>query len=182
MNKKTSLHLYPYTFGFKKKKSIFLWYTNDKEEDLLLLDSSGKLISTSSKDEIDLLMKNYNYTVEWDEAVEMDFDSFWLEVEKLKSYSFSSKKTCVTLLDGWNFLEDLCRTLHILENIPGLKTPLADKVYKKLYYGNNIEAVTPEDKSYNPIWLPEEISFFNTEIKACWNIFMRKWQHNVDHT
>jgi hypothetical protein len=112
--------------------------------------------------------------VHWAEYSEIDFDKFWLLLKNLKVKRASSIKTCSVLLDGWNFIEDMGRTFNLKKNMKKLRSRLLNKAYKKLFYGCNLQSVTLEGKSYNPLWKQEEISAMHTELRAIWTLFRKQ--------
>lgn len=101
----------------------------------------------------------------------MDLDAFSQKVLKLKAGSFSKPPTCKVLLDGWNLLEDIARTVGAPKNlrIYTKKGPVF-KMYEKLFYGNNLRPVTPKGKEYWPIWTEAELKAFKSALQELTNV------------
>jgi hypothetical protein len=76
-------------------------------------------------------------------------------------------------LDGWNFIEDLLKTIGAKKELRTLRTPLLNKAYDKFFYGVNLPSVTPEGKSYSPLWLAEEILALRREFRTVWHNLRR---------
>lgn len=72
----------------------------------------------------------------------------WLRKPALKSIQ------CDAFLGGWNLFGDVARSVGTPLDDRG---ELADKVYDKLFWGNNIPAVTPRDHEYVPVWNKDEM-------------------------
>ena len=112
--------------------------------------------------------------VRWSEYSEMDFDRFWKALRNLKTGRASSIITCTILLDGWNFIEDMGRTFNLKKDLKRLHSRLLDKAYEKLFCGCNLPAVTPEGKSYSPLWSHEEILSMRAEFREIWRTFRNR--------
>lgn len=165
---------YPCTVTIKQKNQIWVWYTNQDEEDLFLLDLLGKLVVARTEDELNLIFKHSNKTLMWDEASSFDLDLFWKTLKAMRPGESTPTETNALLLDGWNFIEDLCRTFGLSELVNSLNTTVIKKAYSKLFYGNNIEAITPPNREYNPIWTEDEIVALNCMMTKIWNFCLEK--------
>ena len=93
-----------------------------------------------------------------DEAtVFFDIDAMLRALAGLRDGRASSISTCKQLLDGWNLLEDLARSLDLAMNEGSARDKqVQSKAYQKLFWGNNLPAVTPEGKTYLPLFLASE--------------------------
>jgi len=152
-------------------ETILIWQTGENQKDVFRIDpSTNELVAGNSVDELRNILGDESNLVEWLEEGEVDFDVFWKWLDRLKAGSASSTKTCTVLLECWNFLEDLGETFGC--DLKRLKSPRLKKIYSKLYYGNNLPSVTPEGKTYNPIWEHEEVEEFKKEMKLIWKLFL----------
>jgi hypothetical protein len=168
-----SIEMYPYCYIYKGRKTFLVWLTKEGDKDTFRLDSNNRLISFRSERGLRDLPGTRSKQLKWSEGVQIDFDHFWNALRRLKVGKSSSAKTCKILLDGWNFIEDMVRTVGLTETTKGLHSPLLKKVYDKLFYGNNLPAVTPESKSYTPLWLREEIVSFRKEFYSIWKMLTK---------
>ncbi len=166
------LEMYPYAYIYRGKKTILIWQTNGIDtfravSDTCLLQSKV-VIKHENKNRTDASK------VLWSEYSEMDFDKFWAALRNLRAEKASSIKTCSILLEGWNFIEDVGRTFNLRKEMKRLRSRPLNKAYKKLFCGCNLPPVTPEGKSYSPLWIPEEISAMRSEFRALWLIFRKR--------
>lgn len=61
----------------------------------------------------------------------------------------------VYFLNFWNYISDLANSVE--ETFYGdLREEEINKVYNKLFWGNNLPAVTPKSKRYKPNWDGEQ--------------------------
>ena len=65
---------------------------------------------------------------------------------------------CEVILDTWNLLLDLPRSPAEAENVFARAEAAAGDLYEKLFFGNNLPAVTPRGASYGPQWSADEIT------------------------
>jgi hypothetical protein len=168
-----TIEMYPYCYIYKGKRTCLVWQTKQDEQDSFKLDSNNRLISAKSVQGLEKSLGNESEQLKWSERAVIDFDDFWNALKALRVGKSSSEKTCKILTDGWNFIEDLARTIGLTQEMKRLHSPLLNQVYKKLFYGNNLPAITPEKKSYGPLWLHEEISSFKKEFHSIWEILRK---------
>ncbi|MBF9254306.1 hypothetical protein I2I11_13455 [Pontibacter sp. 172403-2] len=64
---------------------------------------------------------------------------------------------CKEFLNAWNLFTDVVTTLGI-EFGGNKKEKVRNLVYDKLFFGNNIPAITPEGQEYSPEWTKKEIA------------------------
>jgi hypothetical protein len=163
--------LYPYAYIFKGRKTVLLWETSGKP-DSFKLDMNGQLIQSSSIEELKKRLPEQIDDVHWDEYAEINFDKFWVAIRNLRKNRASSKKTCEILLNGWNFIEDMGRTFQQDTKMKRLKTKVLNKAYDKIFAGNNLPAVTPEGRSYSPLWTKNEMKAMRNCFKNVWSLFI----------
>ncbi|MDD2814430.1 MAG: hypothetical protein PHP00_01650 [Thiotrichaceae bacterium] len=160
---------YPVAFVYKSKRKVFIWETNKDEGDTFKLDESQHLVYADSEGELKEIIESSSLELHWNEASEENFDKFFGSLSRLNTRFASSTKTCRLLLDGWNLIEDLLRTFNLKEESERLKSPVLNKAYEKLFSGCNLPSVTPENKSYSPLWLADEIILLRKELRFGWH-------------
>jgi hypothetical protein len=143
--------------------------TREADPDSFLVDDEGRLLCYSSKSGVDLFLRRRGLKTDWTQEAELDFDEFWMAIKGLRVNRASSTKTCARLLNGWNFLEDLLRALAEPDWLKRLSTASMKRIYDKLYYGNNLPAVTPVGRSYSPLWPREEIVLLRGTFRKLWH-------------
>jgi hypothetical protein len=167
--------IYPYGCTYKKNHKFLAWEDRNVGGDVFRKEiNTGGLFICESITELKQKLGAECESNFSDEISEMDFDKFWICVKNLKSNKSSSTKTCNTLLNGWNFIEDLIRTVGQKSDLLKLRNPVLDKIYDKVFYGNNLPSITPEGKIYHPVWTRKEISTFRRAIKSVWHEFFPK--------
>lgn len=163
--------IYPYGYVYMKQKTILLWETS-ADQDTFMLDSDGHLIQSRSINGLKKKLLEKKINVLWNEYSEISFDKFWTALSNLRENRASSKKTCKNLLDGWNFIEIMGLTFKLSSEMKKLKSKTLSKAYEKLFYGNNLPAVTPEGKSYSPLWTKREMKALRKDLKNIWQLFI----------
>jgi len=148
-----------------------LIWKSGTNEDTFKVDKNGTLISSSTINALKRILDYDSENIYWSDYAEINFDKFWIALENLRINRASDIKTCKILLDGWNFIEDMGRTFKLSEEMKRLKSHILCNAYDKIFWGNNLPAVTPEGNYYSPLWSTEEISSLRNEFKYIWKIF-----------
>ncbi len=140
--------------------TFVLWYTN--ERDGLLCDAAGLLLSAGTRDDIIAAAAARGVACASSEPFEYDFDHIrdWCYLPRADGVD------CPAFLNAWNFLDDLA---GLSEN-PGTRfaelSRMAGHSYDKLFWGNNLPAVTPSGEQFDPSWEPEEIEEIRRVMEA----------------
>lgn len=72
------------------------------------------------------------------------------------SWIVNKEVNCQSVLSVWNIVSDLCRTFHE-EFLGDSKNPVINKIYDKLFFGNNLSALKGKGKKYSPPWSEQEL-------------------------
>lgn len=135
---------YPCRVLLNGESRLVAWYTNDI--DGFLRDSAGRLVVVED-------VAAFGVRLEEAEPADYDFDG-------IRSWCASpdvAMVDCSAILNAWNFLDDLAR-LHVGGDGPYVRVSReAATVYDKLFWGDNLAAVTPPGERYIPVWSPEEL-------------------------
>lgn len=125
-------------FIIKSKNHYCLWYS--EYHDLFLVENN-KIIYFKSKSE---LMKKYENVFDiCNEIIIMDVNEI-TQLEEIDYY-----KNCDLLLDFWNNMSDLAKSLKF--NFYGdIKEKNIDIVYNKIFYGTNPPSLNQTNKTYIP--------------------------------
>ncbi len=161
--------MYPYTYIYERKKTILIWQTNGR--DTFRKVSDKRLLQSQTVTNMKKLLRTEAIQVHWSEHAVIDFDKFWTALKNLRSNRASSRRTCSLLLEGWNFIEDMGRTFNLKKDMKRLRSQLLHKAYDKIFWGCNLPSVTPERKSYSPLWIEAEIKSMRTELRTVWQSF-----------
>lgn len=68
------------------------------------------------------------------------------------------------VITAWNALDDLTKSLGVPLGFSGR---LANRCYDKLFWGLNLEAVTPTGEWYRPAWQPRELAKIDQVLREC---------------
>ena len=68
------------------------------------------------------------------------------------------------VITAWNALDDLTKSLGVPLGFSGR---LANQCYDKLFWGLNLEAVTPPGEWYVPAWQPRELAKIDQVLREC---------------
>lgn len=159
--------LYPYTYAYLGKLSTLLWAPSGAG-DIFLRDCDGALCSAGNIEDAKVLFGKLPNSISWDEVAFVDFDSFWREIDRLNENTSADEDACAVILAGWNFIEDVLRTYSFNDLRDELNEVQVNKAYKKIFYGSNIDAVTPEGSSYNPEWDKAELEILKSSLRRVW--------------
>lgn len=125
----------------------FIWYTDD--QDGVLLADAGRLATFSTLSAVEQFLSLRDLALEPEQSDIYDFDQLdsWVAQPKAETID------CVVMLNVWNLLTDILRSLSL--PMRGAKESL--DIYDKLFWGSNIPAVTPEGRKFIPNWSAGEI-------------------------
>lgn len=65
---------------------------------------------------------------------------------------------CEAALNAWNLLADLPAPPADAPSVFGRADQSGRELYDKLFFGNNLPAITPRGTSYTPLWSAEELA------------------------
>jgi hypothetical protein len=77
---------------------------------------------------------------------------------------------CGLLLEAWNLFDDIAASIGAHLHDRGERR---DKVYDKLFWGNNLPAVTPPGRSYQPLWNGCELRILRSVLRRGLDILPR---------
>lgn len=84
---------------------------------------------------------------------------------------------CEGLLNAWNLFGDIPRETD--SNLFAHVDRGANHVYDKLFWGNNIPAVTPAGESYTPEWSSAELTLLRQVVELGLNDFANRVSHRA---
>lgn len=144
------------------------------DEYVLLPGSSCFLLGKTAADILGRAAKLGLQVADQEPAV-VDIDKVFRLLAALRPERLSSTKTCQHLLDGWNALEDMARSIGVrLDDADFGESEMLRAAYDKLFYGNNLPAVTPDDQSYSPLFSSSERKAMRAYLRRLWKeIFER---------
>ena len=116
------------------KKFYFIWYWD--EEDGVFLDSGGKFPLFDNFEKLTIYANKHKLSIKEETIAYFDLE----KVEKLLKHKIF-QVDCIGFLNTWNLFSDISRSIGANFNSERKNTK---KIYEKLFWGNNLPAVTPE--------------------------------------
>ena len=128
-----------------------VWYDDDR--DGFLRRADGRLVVSPGLDHLATAAAGMSVALAPWAPTEYDFD----RIQAWCRGSDAMRVDCPALLSAWNFFDDLA----MYHDRPG--TPYArlsrdaSRCYTKLFWGNNLPAVTPPGRRFTPTWRAAEL-------------------------
>ena len=130
---------------------FLLWFTN--ERDGVVTDDAGFVPSFATEAALLAFAKSERIQVSEESPTlhNLDLVRDWLADPGQEAFD------CVAVLNAWNLFGDVARSA------PASAAPFSEAdaklraVYDKVFFGNNLPAVTPEEEAYHPVWSSAEI-------------------------
>lgn len=156
---------YPYYITIRNKTLILIWYWNESKESVFYKTENNIFIANNKK-QIEKKTKEINFKVIWEGTnVKINLDKFPETLQLIKNNQYIDDNICTKVNEVWNFFDDLYKTFSN-ESIKFQRTnDILDKAYHKFFYGMNLQAVTPKNESYHPVFSKKEITQLNTLMK-----------------
>jgi hypothetical protein len=148
---------FPYSFSWKDEKGILLWVAAETG-DVFKTNPDGTLLVGKTRKDLERVVGKSRDTIVWNGAASMDLDAFSTKLAGLRVTRASSQKSCNTLIEGWNFTDDMLRTFGEKALLKKSKAAALNKTYDKLFHGCNLPATTPANASYHPTWSRTELA------------------------
>jgi hypothetical protein len=83
---------------------------------------------------------------------------------------------CRVLLAFWNLADDVARSVNgPFENHGGV----LEDVYNKLFFGNNLLAMTPRGEQFQAEWTEDELGVLRTRIETAVDLSRSAWSHRA---
>lgn len=129
-------------FIFIDCEKYLIWHNDDKGKDVVEIRNNKILVFD---------------TLESAEKFAGDDCECWeYNISELEKFIHAHNKNfdCKIILDFWNIFNDILYSFG--EKIPDERTKRSDSCYNKLFFGNNLPAVTPDVECYIPVFTRKE--------------------------
>lgn len=137
------MEYYPIVILYLGKQHFCIWKTDESDG----FETDGKrLLVFKSMEETKQYLDGKGLHFSSDEIVTYDLDGFLKEVD----FEEPDPKAVFYF---WNMFSDMARGLGLKFSGDGKKV---NKIYEKLFFGNNLPTVTPEGESYTPVFSDRE--------------------------
>jgi hypothetical protein len=127
-----------------------IWFTNDT--DGVVVEGDKSVASFRTRSELLSYAARRGLLLEAEEPTLFDLDA----VERWLNRPDAGAIDCSLFLNSWNLFTDIASSRR--NAVFDRDSRAAVTVYDKLFWGNNLPAVTPPGEHYEPIWSDEEVS------------------------
>lgn len=139
---------YVVRYRLDNKNRCLIWHTDEAgaEADGVVVDRAGMIpVFRTTQDLLAYAQAKELSPVEDNGSAlhNLDVVSRWLKRKR------PAQLDCVQFLSAWNLFADVSETIGVNFDPDKDKT---QKIYSKLFWGNNLPAVTPVGKHYEPLW------------------------------
>jgi hypothetical protein len=147
---------YPLALNVGGRTLFLLWVSDDRALNRVLA-GAGRVVWFSDEESAREYALAQNLTLAPEEELRLhDLDSAvgWLEAD--------AEPDCRLLLAIWNLAGDVARSVNEPFEDRG---EVLDRVYDKLFFGNNLPSMTPPGEQYHPQWSEEELRLLRATIQ-----------------
>lgn len=141
-------------------KLYLLWCDGGSKPDYYVLsndEKKGQLLIALTKQEIKNCAEKKSLWLSQQPPYIFDFDALKTYLGRIRSDRPISQKFAELLLESWNILDDVSYSTDTqLIPIDLISHVDINRVYEKLFCGNNLPSMTPSYKKYHPILDVEE--------------------------
>ncbi len=142
-------NFYKLWYRLDQLDAYLIWYSAD--EDGVLINKDGKIPVFRDATSLITYAEKLGLKVEIDNKptlYNLDLIQKWLHKPRKETID------CAEFLNAWNLFDDIAATTDKLKAEVKIQ---AGKIYDKLFWGNNLPAMTPPGKHYAPIWSSREV-------------------------
>lgn len=157
-------------FVLRFKKHFLLWQDGGSDPDSYAMDiQRRKILQADTEDEIRKMAVTFGIAVAPSDVHVIDLDALDVILRNLRPSRRISQRASEKLLECWNAVDDLSRSLGVVSELFATKNDaLSDAVYEKLFYGNNLPSVREDVGMFHPFFSRDEMiwlrNFFRVKI------------------
>jgi hypothetical protein len=137
-----------------------VWYSG--ERDGFARNDAGRLRVACTPEALTSATEARDALLVSNELADYDFDQIraWCAAPE------AARIDCAAFLNVWNFLDDLAG-LHDGPDTPYTRLSRgAAACYDKLFWGNNLPAITPPGERFEPVWRADELAEVRLVLEA----------------
>jgi hypothetical protein len=149
-------------YRLDSRDRYLIWFTSERDNSDGVVTSSDFMSIFNSKAELEKYAQiNGFMPVDVSEPLlhNLDMIAKWLKMKKMKH---ARQVDCVHLLNAWNLFADVSKSVNGGFDSNQERT---QKIYSKLFWGNNLPTVTPEGRFYVPLWSGRELEIIHEVLK-----------------
>lgn len=125
------------------RNRYLIWYPNDS--DGVVVSQEGQIPVFATNSDLHAYAQAHEISLVLEEPKLHNLDRVIQDLGRKKPVQIN----CQEMLDAWNMLGDVSNSV---DSRFDEDKALTQKIYNKLFWGSNIPAVTPEGRSYEPLW------------------------------
>jgi hypothetical protein len=147
----TERYHYVCEFHLDGRRQFVVWYTDDVDG---LIRTGDKIAGFASEAEARAFCVANAISLRTGPPELYDFDAItaWCDDPVTDAID------CKVFLNAWNMLGDARGPSHGMPSLFKTSDGRANKIYDKLFFGNNWPAVTPPGEHYDPSWPATEVA------------------------
>lgn len=141
-----------------------IWFSSGR--DGVFVDANQKIPNFLSLDALTEYAMQQGISIEMEEPNLHDLDKLehWLRSGNALTVD------CHHLLGAWNLFDDVSRSCAGRFDS---NRKLTNRIYKTLFWGSNLPAVTPEGECFVPVWTKGQIKIMRRTLRAGLSLFLR---------
>ena len=152
---------------FRQSKRYLLWDSGDERPSRYLAVGNPPHLLVES--DLDVIRKEFGARPS-ERTTAHSLDENWRILRRLKSGSPLSSTVCNAVLDLWNLAEDLAISSNCVDEVTRANGEEQTRsVYRKIFAGCNLPAVTPKAKRYRPVLTLDELRDIGVAINEAWS-------------
>ena len=158
---------FPLLYRLNGQDSYLIWISNDNET--VETDAMGQVLTFNDSKAIAAYAAARQYVLETEEPKRHDLDwvARWLSTTDMPV-------DCDKALAAWNLFGDVARSIPQADDAFEQLDSRFGKVYEKLFWGNNLPAVTPKGCRFDPKWSADEITALAMVLRAGLELFQSR--------
>ncbi|HEX5660432.1 MAG TPA: hypothetical protein VFX59_24725 [Polyangiales bacterium] len=146
-------HHQPVACRLDQREHFLIWFSDDEGKDGVVLTPERQLLCTASEAALRERARSLGITFVGElSSYDLDAVEAWTRTRDPDAID------CKLLLDAWNWLGDVTSSLRSRADLFVAADAKLNKVYDKLFHGNNLPAVTAPREHYEPTWSASEAS------------------------
>lgn len=157
----------------RKQEFFLLWVDGGAARDQYVVSAPGaaRLLAAPNRKQIERLASCNHLTVSPQATDIFNLDAASSVLSAMRPSRHLSKGGATILLNSWNAFEDIARStkIDLLQIAPSSKK-IMDKIYEKLFYGNNLPSVSPENEMYHPAFDTNELRLLRQSFRRALKI------------
>jgi len=144
-----SVKYYPLLYRLRNEAGFLIWISNG--DDSVLVDADGSVPSFKDLKTLESFAEKNGIPLESETPLLHDLD--WVARWRIAK---NTEVECVQALGAWNLFRDVATSVQAKSSEFAKLDRQWPLIYDKLFWGNNLPAMTPEGRSYAPQWTPQE--------------------------